>query len=149
MRQQVVIAVAYSVESADNVVGFLDSNGIPAWADGVNMAYNYMALFNSMRGFKIWVPRSAASQAHSLLMTTPMMRDSVELIGPTVSKIPTACPQCESTKIQSGKLPWYIVLILMLMLVGIPFLATLSKGWSCAECGHQWEPDKPKDATQR
>ncbi len=139
MSKQEVVAIAYSVIAADATVAYLDSCGIEAWAPGLNTSSMQFAhTWIMFRDKKIWVDSVDALKARQSLLESPVMAHSVEILSAQVDTTPQNCPQCHSARIRSGRLPWPVMLILILLLVGIPLMGSMNKDWTCKDCGHHW-----------
>lgn len=135
MDEHPVVVEVGNVIAAESAVAFLATNDIDAWVEGANMAAMH---YPDKRSIKVRVAAADLDAARELILDTPLVMASCEDQSEDMLAEPVNCPQCHSTRIRSGRLPWPVMLILILLLVGIPLIGSMNKDWTCKDCGHHW-----------
>ncbi len=139
------VQVLQTGEEASLVRGFLQAQGFDAtvqspktgWVRGVNMA----------GGFMVNVPAADAEEARQVLASLDTADldyagyDDVEdAVETTAAPIPQVCPNCGSAQIHAARIPEWLRLLGIVLLLGLPLIFGKRTSWICADCDWEWTP---------
>lgn len=131
------------ITSYDNYVpahiamGTLEEQDINCWLKDENAVTTYPVLGNAVGGIKLMVASAQAERAIGILRTLENQHKSL-----------SPCPKCNSLNIELVSTPrkasnWASTL-LSFFISG--YAVAVEKQMHCFDCGHEYLPDKEKDA---